>query len=109
MSWSRSCALLSVVGFSLALLTTPAAAQHADVERLVAFGASLTDTGNAFEWLSDPANRICGERSVVPPYDTLEDLVPPGPDARGGHHFTNGATWVEVLARELALAANARP
>lgn len=28
---------------------------------------------------------------------------------RGGHHFTNGATWIEGLARYLALAGNARP
>jgi phospholipase/lecithinase/hemolysin len=102
-------ALLPSTAIVTTLIATPAAAQPADVERLVAFGASLTDTGNAFEWLSDPANRICGERTVVPPYDTLEDLVPPGPYARGGHHFTNGATWIEVLARELALAGNARP
>jgi phospholipase/lecithinase/hemolysin len=46
----------------------------------------------------------------VPPYDQLDDLVvPDGPYAKGGHHFTNGAVWVEGLARYLALAGNARP
>ena len=45
----------------------------------------------------------------VPPYDAIEDLVPGGPYARGGHHFSNGATWVEQLARHLALAGHARP
>jgi phospholipase/lecithinase/hemolysin len=96
-------------------LTTrdPARAQnasHAGIDRVVAFGTSLTDTGNAFIWLSEPANQNCGTRLNVPPYDALDDLlVPDGPYAKGGHHFTNGATWVEGLARYLALAGNVRP
>lgn len=46
----------------------------------------------------------------VPPYDARDDLlIPDGPYAVGGHHFTNGATWVEGLARYLALAGSARP
>jgi len=85
-------------------------AQPAAIDRVVFFGASLTDTGNAFTWLSDPANRGCGVPLNVPPYDALDALrVPDGPYAKGGHHFTNGATWAEGLARDLALAGNARP
>lgn len=81
-----------------------------EIGRLVVFGGSLSDTGNAFVWLSDPAFQSCGTRLLVPPYDTLDELlVPDGPYARGGHHFTNGATWAEALARRLALAGNARP
>ena len=96
---------------ALALFSYQAlAAQHSSIDRVVTFGASLSDTGNAFIWLSEPANRSCGTRLNVPPYDALDDLlVPDGPYAKGGHHFTNGATWVEGLARYLALAGNARP
>ena len=46
----------------------------------------------------------------VPPYDMLDDfLVPVGSYARGGHHVSNGKTWVEVLARNLGLGGNANP
>jgi phospholipase/lecithinase/hemolysin len=105
--------LASLVAVGGLTMPVPARAQnapHASIDRVVAFGASLTDTGNAFIWLSESANRNCGTRLNVPPYDALDDLfVPDGPYARGGHHFTNGATWVEGLARYLALAGNARP
>lgn len=96
--------------FVLALLASQGFAQKSDIDRIVTFGASLSDTGNAFVWLGDPANSSCGTRLNVPPYDALDDLlVPDGPYAKGGHHFTNGATWVEGLARYLALAGNTRP
>jgi len=55
---------------------------------LVVFGDSLSDPGNAFV--------LTGEASI-PPYD----LIPDAPYARGGHHFTNGETWVEKLAKAL--------
>ncbi|HSV81995.1 MAG TPA: SGNH/GDSL hydrolase family protein [Ramlibacter sp.] len=85
-------------------------AQPRVIDRLVIFGGSLSDTGNAFVWLSDPVYQTCGTRMNVPPYDKLDDLlVPDGPYAKGGHHFTNGATWAEGLARQLTLAGNARP
>lgn len=95
---------------ALALLCSHALAQYGNVDRVVVFGSSLSDTGNAFVWLSEPANQACGIRLNVPPYDALDDnLTPDGPYAKGGHHVTNGATWVEDLARHLALAGNARP
>lgn len=73
------------------------AGPHA-IDRFVIFGGSLSDTGNAFVFLSDPANQACGARQSVPPFDTLDDLlVPDGPYARGGHHFTDGATWAEEV------------
>lgn len=94
----------------LGLLCSTALAQSPAVDRVVFFGASLSDTGNSFTWLSDPANQACGVPLNVPPYDALDPLkVPDGPYAKGGHHFTNGATWTEDLARGLALAGNARP
>ena len=95
---------------AVALLSPRALAQVSDIDRLVTFGASLSDTGNAFIFLSEPANQDCGAPLSVPPYDTLDDLlVPTGPYAKGGHHFTNGATWVEGLGQYLSLAGNARP
>lgn len=95
---------------ALALACGQALAQYGNVDRVVVFGSSLSDTGNAFVWLSEPANQGCGTRLNVPPYDALDDnLTPEGPYAKGGHHVTNGATWVEDLARHLALAGNTRP
>lgn len=94
----------------LAFLACQGYARNSGIDRLVVFGTSLSDTGNAFVWLKDPENSICGTLQNVPPYDGLDDLlIPDGPYAKGGHHFTNGATWVEGLARYLALAGNARP
>ena len=103
--------LMNVASFvALTLLCSQGFAQKSDIDRIVVFGASLTDSGNAFVWLADPANSSCGTTQNVPPYDALDDLlIPDGPYAKGGHHFTNGATWVEGLARNLALAGNARP
>lgn len=93
----------------LAVLTGHVAAQFSQVDRLVTFGSSLSDTGGAFVWLSQPGNEACGVRLNVPPYDLLDDnLTPEGPYARGGHHVTNGATWIEGLARHLSLGGDAR-
>jgi phospholipase/lecithinase/hemolysin len=40
----------------------------------------------------------------------LDDLpVPSAPYARGGQHFSNGATWVEHFARARGSAASVRP
>ena len=84
--------------------------QFSKIDQIVTFGASLSDTGNSFIWLSKPENQACGIPQNVPPYDKLDDfLIPEGPYAMGGHHYTNGATWIEGLARYLALAGNVRP
>lgn len=92
------------------LLCAAAAAQPAPIDGLVFFGASLTDSGNSFVWLAQPEGSGCGVRINVPPYDKLDDLaVPDGPYAIGGHHFSNGATWAEAMARSVGLASNARP
>jgi phospholipase/lecithinase/hemolysin len=102
--------MLSAASAALALVSAQAFAQYSNIDRVVIFGASLSDAGNSFVWLSDPANQACGTRLSVPPYDMLDDLnTPDGPYAKGGHHFSNGATWVEGMARYLALAGNARP
>ena len=114
MNASKLCRRLSLLASSVAIAlgANVALAQSSKVDRLVTFGGSLSDTGNAFAFLSDPAipRSDCGVPQGVPPYDTLDDfLVPDGPYAKGGHHFSNGATWVEGVARALTLAGNARP
>jgi len=68
---------------------------------LVVFGTSLSDPGNAFA--------LRGGTNTPPDYDVDPFLVPSAPYARGGHHFSDGATWVEQLARSLGLAASANP
>jgi len=68
---------------------------------IVVFGTSLSDPGNAFA-LQNVTN--------TPPSYLIDPLllVPAAPYGRGGHHFSNGATWVEQLARSLGLAPGAR-
>lgn len=68
---------------------------------LVVFGTSLSDPGNAFA--------LTGQEST-PPYATLDMLlVPSAPYSTGGHHFSNGATWIEQLALMPGIAGNALP
>ena len=84
-------------------LAAPAlsALQRAPYSGVVAFGTSLSDSGNAFA--------LAGGTSTPPDYDLNPFLVPSAPYARGGHHFTNGPTWVEQFARALRLAGSAQP
>lgn len=88
--------------FAIAILLAPGlAAAQAAFDRIVVFGTSLSDPGNAFALIST-AN--------TPPYEALDTfLVPDRPYARGGLHFSNGATWIEQFARPLGMAGDARP
>ncbi|MBJ6800551.1 SGNH/GDSL hydrolase family protein [Geomonas propionica] len=93
----------TILGLLLALvLMVPAwASAQTSFDRIVVFGDSLSDPGNAFVFLGT---------SNTPPYPLLDQLlVPEMPYARGGHHFSNGATWVEQLARQYSLSGNTRP
>ena len=76
-----------VISFTAVFFAASLHAQQ-DYSELVIFGDSLSDPGNAFVLTGD---------SSIPPYE----LIPNAPYARGGHHFTNGDTWVEKLARDL--------
>ena len=69
--------------------------------RIVAFGASLSDSGNAFA--------LRGGSNTPPDYLLDPLLVPSAPYARGGHHFSNGATWIEQFARSTGLSASVGP
>ena len=71
-------------------------AEAADLHRLVVFGDSLSDPGNAFVLTLDVS---------IPPFE----LIPSAPYARGGLHFSNGPTWVEQLGRRLHLGFSAGP
>lgn len=92
-----------VVSGGLALViaaATPAAAQR-PYEQIVVFGTSLSDSGNAFA--------IVRANNTPPDYQVDALLVPGLPYARGGHHLSNGATWVEQFARSIGLAGSVRP
>jgi phospholipase/lecithinase/hemolysin len=77
------------------------AAAQAPLGGIVVFGTSLSDPGNAFT--------LVGGTNTPPDYRVNPSLIPFQPYARSGRHFTNGATWVEQLARPLGLAASVQP
>ena len=85
---------------SAATFSTPVAA-GAPFGSIVVFGTSLSDPGNAFA--------LRGGTNTPPDYLLDPFLVPSAPYARGGHHFTNGATWIEQFARSRGLAGSVRP
>src|SRR3970040_517963 len=68
---------------------------------IVVFGTSLSAPGNAYAAL--------GAATTPPDWSVDAFLVPDRPYARGGHHFSNGATWIEQFARPLGFAGNVRP
>lgn len=97
-------------------LVTSASAKEKQFDNIVVFGSSLSDSGNAFTILSDPESydfeESCnlGTPANVPPYDKLDDLlIPDGSYAKGGHHVSNGATWIEQFSRSIGLSGNTRP
>jgi phospholipase/lecithinase/hemolysin len=93
---------LAVITAALVIsASTLSAQQHAPYSGIVVFGTSLSDSGNALA--------LRGGTSTPPDYDLNPLLIPSAPYARGGHHFSNGATWIEQFARSLALARTVRP
>ena len=90
---------LAVVGAFL--LATPARSAAQPYSEVVVFGDSLSDSGNAFA--------LRGAASTPPDYALDPFLIPGAPYARGGHHFHDGASWVEQLARSLGVSGSAGP
>ena len=89
--------LLAFVATLLTLCVGPALADTAHgFTDLVIFGDSLSDPGNRFAVTGETAN---------PPFDP----VPSAAYGVGGHHFSNGRTWVEVMAQDLGLTESAKP
>ena len=91
----------ALVVFFLVLMLPAAGWAGGEVRfnRIVVFGTSFSDPGNAYA--------LTGA-TTVPPYDTLDPfLVPSAPYAvGGGHHFSNGETRIEQLGRSIGLAEN---
>jgi len=83
-----------------ATFSVPVAAR-ATFGSIVVFGTSLSDPGNAFA--------LRGGTNTPPDYLVDPFLVPSVPYARGGHHFSNGATWIEQFAQGRGLAGSVRP
>jgi phospholipase/lecithinase/hemolysin len=81
---------------ALLLACAPLVAQAHGAQRLVIFGDSLSDPGNYYAAFHE---------SSAAPYA----WVPDAPYAIGAMHFSNGATWVEQLARALHASADAGP
>ena len=102
MNTAHSRSLVLIGSALVLLLVIPGwVAAQAPFGRIVVFGTSLSDSGNAF---------LFTQAANTPPYADLDPLLVPGkPYAKGGHHFSNGATWVEQFARPLGLAGNTRP
>jgi phospholipase/lecithinase/hemolysin len=88
-------------GATLVLATPGRAEAQAPYDGIVVFGTSLSDSGNAFA--------LRGGSNTPPDYLLDPLLVPSAPYATGGHHFSNGATWVEQFARSLGLAGSVQP
>lgn len=85
-----------IAPFLIAAFFAASAVSAQDYDRVVVFGDSLSDPGNAF---------VLTANVSIPPFQ----LIPDAPYARGGMHFTNGRTWIEQLAGELGVQRSAGP
>jgi phospholipase/lecithinase/hemolysin len=98
---TQACVLRgAVIGCIALVMATPVARAQGAYDGVVVFGTSLSDPGNAFE--------LWGEASTAPDYQLDPLLIPRAPFAMGGHHFTNGRTWVEQLAGSLGHAGSVK-
>jgi len=81
--------LFRAIWVFLVLGLATAANAQSDYDRVFVFGDSLSDSGNIYA--------LTGETSKAP-----YALIPSYPYAIGGHHFSNGKTWAEMLAQSLS-------
>lgn len=88
-----------VVCLAVVLALPGWAAAQSRFSGLVVFGTSLSDPGNAFA--------LSGDAGTPPDFMLNPLLIPSAPYAKGGHHFSNGATWVEQWALSVGLADSA--
>ena len=89
-----------VACFALVCASAGAAAAQTAPSRVVVFGDSLSDPGNGFA--------LTHEVSVPPDYSMNGTLIPDAAYAKGGHHLSNGETWIEQLARSMGLGNSAK-
>jgi len=94
MSTSNSKLVRLLGGFVIAIAT--GSLQAGDVRDVVVFGDSLSDPGNHFIAFGESAER---------PFEP----VPAAPYSVGGHHFSNGKTWIEQLVAGSSAAPSAKP
>ena len=104
-TWYRSnsvarLALAACFAFTCTLAGPAPAAAQAPFSGIVVFGTSLSDPGNAFA--------LRGAQAT--PHDFMLNplLIPSAPYAKGGHHFSNGPTWIEQLGRAIGLDASVK-
>lgn len=90
--------MLQNILLSLSVLASSAAVADNHYSDLVAFGDSLSDSGNVFV--------VTGNVSVRP-YDAGN--IPSAPYPVGGMTFSNGKTWVQQLAASLGLNSTTGP
>ena len=88
---------LLLAGLACSIWAAPVMAESEHgFSRMFVFGDSLSDPGNRFA--------VTGE-TAQPPFDP----IPSAAYGVGAHHFSNGETWVEVLARDMGLTEWAKP
>ena len=93
---------VSLIITLIALLSAPGwASAQSRFSGVVVFGTSLSDPGNAFA--------LSGNAGNPPDFSLNPLLIPSAPYAMGGHHFSNGATWIEQFARSAGLGDSAKP
>lgn len=98
----RSLRTSLVIGLLGCLLAAPTFVfGQVSVRSLRVFGDSLSDPGNLFA--------LTKMNNVPPSYDVDAQLVPDSQYAMGGHHMSNGPTWIEDLAKSLGIARSAAP
>lgn len=95
-TWKNTVSISGLVLAGLLAVSVSVQASERDFSRVVAFGDSLSDPGNAFVLTRD---------IEIPPFE----LIPDAPYARGGLHFSNGRTWIEQLASELRIGISTGP
>lgn len=95
---SLAATLLTAILFNL--LAAGIAAAQSRFSGIVVFGTSLSDPGNAFA--------LVGAQGTPPDFTLNPLLIPASPYAIGGHHFSNGATWIEQYARPAGLGESVK-
>ena len=93
MNTSKAPVATLLAGLVLAFSATAAVADGPS--RVVVFGDSLSDAGNHYLYFGESATQ---------PFEP----IPSAAYDIGGHHFTNGATWIEQLSRRLEVPQTAR-
>ena len=97
---------IKLLGISLLLIMPSLTFAYDRPSHIVTFGDSLSDPGNFFAIKHIDSDSELGTQ-LTPPYEP--DNLPNAPYAWGGHHFTNGKTWIEQLTQALQRTKNGSP